>query len=324
MATIVMVRWSNRDRTIFGFFPPILLLVLAIIELQYPFSVAQAGLSFSLSLILIGLPHGAVDLEVSSRLSGATTWSASLRGFVGYIILLVLVLVVAFMFPTAVVLAFGLMSAWHFGTADALDLNESVGKSSHVSWLVAAARGSFVLSLPFVLHPTSTCEVANRLIKLFGSHGPSVSEAIVTPVFSGILCLATVVLFVEWCFRISTGDIQYAGILFLEIASLVAAFAILHPLFAMGSYFLCWHSWRQTRRLILLMEGEPVSINRSIIRLHIRSLPLLIPTLLVVAAVLIWRLPDATIYDLAVVALAVFVVVTPPHQMLISRLQGNL
>ena len=322
MATIVTVRWSNRDRTIFGLLPPILLLVLAIIELRYPFSVAQAGLSFSLSLILIGLPHGAVDLAVSSRLSGATTWSASLRGFVGYIILLVLVL--AFMFPTAVVLAFGLMSAWHFGTADALDLNESVGKSSHVSWLVSAARGSFVLSLPFVFHPTSTCEVANRLLKLFGSHGPNVSEAIVTPVFVGILCFAFVVLFVEWCFRISTGDIQYASILSLEIASLVAAFAILHPLFAMGSYFLCWHSWRQTRRLILLMEGESVSINRSIIRLHVRSLPLLIPTLLVVAAVLIWRLPDATIYDLAVVALAVFVVVTPPHQMLISRLQGNL
>lgn len=324
MATIVMVRWSNRDRTIFGLLPPILLLVLAIIELRYPFSVAQAGLSFSLSLIFIGLPHGAVDLAVSSRLSGVTTWTESLRGFVSYIILLVLVLAAAFTLPTAVIVVFGLMSAWHFGTADALDLNESVCKSSHISWLVAAARGSFVLSLPFVFHPTSTCEVANRLLKLFGSHGPSVSEAIVTPVFAGILCLAFVVLFVEWCFRISTGDIQYASILSLEIASLVAAFAILHPLFAMGSYFLCWHSWRQTRRLILLMEGEPVSINRSIIRLHVRSLPLLIPTLLVVAVVLIWRLPDATIYDLAVVALAVFVVVTPPHQMLISRLQGKL
>jgi len=43
----------------------------------------------------------------------------------------------------------------------------------------------------------------------------------------------------------------------------------------------------------------------------------------VVAAVLTWALPNATIYDLAVVALAVFVVVTPPHQILISRLQGN-
>lgn len=324
MATIVTVRWLNRDQTMFGFLPPILLLALAIIELLYPISVALAGWPFSLSLILIGLPHGAVDLAVSSRLSGATTWSASLRGFVGYIILLVLVLAAACTFPMAVVMAFGLLSAWHFGTADALDLNESVGKSSHVSWLVAAARGSFVLSLPFVFHSSSTCEVANRLLQLFGSNGPNVSEAIITPVFLGILCLAFVVLFVEWCFRISTGDIHYAGMLFLEIASLVAAFAILHPLFAMGSYFLCWHSWRQTRRLIFLMEGEPVSITRSVIRLHVRSLPLLIPTLLVVAAVLTWGLPDATIYDLAVLALAVFVVVTPPHQMLISRLQGNL
>jgi beta-carotene 15,15'-dioxygenase len=324
MSSIVTVRWSNRDRTMFGLLPPFVLLILAIIELRYPFSVALAGWPFSLSLILIGLPHGAVDLSVSSRLSGVTTWSESLRGFVSYIILLVLVLAAAFTMPTAVIIAFGLMSAWHFGTADALDLNESVGKSCHVNWLVAAARGSFVLSLPFVFHPTSTCEVANRLLHMFGSNGANVSEAIVKPVFVGILCLAFVVLFVDWCFRISTGAIQYAGILFLEIASLVAAFAILHPLFAMGSYFLCWHSWRQTRRLIFLMEGESVSISRSVILLHVRSLPLLIPTLMVVAAVLIWALPDATIYDLAVVALAVFVVVTPPHQILISRLQGNM
>ena len=323
MATIVTVRWSNRDRTMFGLLPPILLPVLAIIELRYPFSVALAGWPFSLSLILIGLPHGAVDLAVSSRLSGATTWSASFRGFVGYIILLVLVLAAAFTLPTAVIVAFGLMSAWHFGTADVLDLNESVANNSHESWLVAAARGSFVLSLPFVFHPTSTCEVANRLLQMFGSNGANVSESIVTPVFVAILCLAFAVLFVEWCLRISSGDTHYAGILLLEIASLVAAFAILHPLFAMGSYFLCWHSWRQTRRLILLMEGESVSINRSVMLLHVRSLPLLIPTLLVVAAVLTWALPNATIYDLAVVALAVFVVVTPPHQILISRLQGN-
>jgi len=324
MSSIVTVRWSNRDRTMFGLLPPFVLLILAIIELRYPFSVSLAGWPFSLSLILIGLPHGAVDLAVSSRLSGVTTWSASLRGFVGYIILLVLVLAAAFTLPTAVIVVFGLMSAWHFGTADVLDLNNAVGKSNHVNWLVAAARGSFVLSLPFVFHPTSTCEVANRLLQMFGSNGANVSEAFVTPVFVGILCLAFVVLFVDWCFWISTGDIQYAGILFLEIASLVAAFAILHPLFAMGCYFLCWHSWRQTRRLILLMEGESVSINHSVMRLHVRSLPLLIPTLMVVAAVLIWVLPDATIYDLAVVALAVFVVVTPPHQILISRLQGNL
>lgn len=323
MASIVTVRWSNRDLTMFGLVPPILLLVLAIIELRYPFSVALAGWPFSLSLILIGLPHGAVDLAVSSRLSGVTTWSESLRGFVGYIILLVLVLAAAVTFPTLVVLAFGLMSAWHFGTADALDLNESVGKSSHVNWLVAGARGSLVLSLPFVFNPASTCEVANRLLQLFGSNSPNVSEVIVTPFFAGILCLSLVVLLIEWCFRISTGAIQYAGILSLEIASLVAAFAILHPLFAMGSYFLCWHSWRQMRRLILLMEGESISISRSVILLHVRSLPLLIPTLMVVAAVLIWALPNATIYDLAVVALAVFVVVTPPHQILISRLQGN-
>lgn len=324
MATIVTVRWSGRDQTIFGLFPPIMLLALAIIELLYPYSVALAGWPFSLSLILIGLPHGAVDLALSSRLSGATTWSASLRGFVGYIILLVLVLVIAFILPTAVVMVFGLMSAWHFGTADALDLNESVGKNSYLNWLVASARGSLVLSLPFVFHPKSTCEVANRLLELFGSNGANVSVNIVTPFFVGTLFFALVILFIEWCFRISTGDIHYAGMLFLEISSLVAAFAILHPLFAMGSYFLCWHSWRQTRRLIILMEGEPLSINRSVIRLHVHSLPLLIPTLMVVAAVLTWGLPDATMYDLAVLALAVFVVVTLPHQILISRLQGNL
>lgn len=306
----------------FGLLPPILLLTLVLIELQLPFSVALAGWPFSLSLVVIGLPHGAVDLAVSSRLRGASTWLESLRGFADYTFLLVLVLAAAFAFPTPVVLAFAILSAWHFGSADELDLNESVGKSNRFNWLVAAARGSLVLALPFVCHPTDSSDVANRLLLLFGSDDTTAYETIVTPVSVGILCLAFVVLLGELFIRIRGGALYYAGILCLEIGSLVAAFAVLHPLFAMGAYFLCWHSWRHTRRLIRLMEGESTSIHRGLWRLHLRSLPLLIPTLAVIAAVLAWVLPHATIPEIAVVALAVFVVVTPPHQMLIARLQG--
>jgi beta-carotene 15,15'-dioxygenase len=322
MTVIVPVRWSNRDRTMFGLLPPVLLLALVLIESLHPFSVALAGWPFALSLIVIGLPHGAVDLAVSARLRGATTWLQSLRGFADYAILLVLVLAAAFAFPTPMVLAFAILSAWHFGSADALDLNESLGENRGVSWLVAVARGSLVLALPFVCHPTDSCEIANRLLQLFGSEGTTVYDTVIAPVSVGILGLAFAVILVELLVQIRVGELYYAGILCLEIGSLVAAFAVLHPLFAMGAYFLCWHSWRHTRRLIRLMEGESASIPRAVLRLHLRSLPLLIPTLAVVAAVLAWVLPHATILDVAVVALAVFVVVTPPHQMLIGRLQG--
>ncbi len=306
----------------FGLLPPLLLLALVLVELRYPFSVALAGWPFALSLIVIGLPHGAVDLAVSARLRGATTWLQSLRGFADYALLLVLVLAAAFAFPTLMVLAFAILSAWHFGSADALDLNETLGENRVVNWVVAAARGSLVLALPFVCHPTDSCEVANRLLQLFGSDSTTVYVEVISSASVAILGLAFAVILVELFIQIRAGNRKYAGTFFLEIGSLVAAFAVLHPLFAMGAYFLCWHSWRHTRRLIRLMEGESASITRAVLRLHLRSLPLLIPTLSVVAAVLAWVLPHATILDVAVVALAVFVVVTPPHQMLIGRLQG--
>ncbi len=322
MAPIVTVRWSNRDRTMFGLLPPLLMLALVLVELRHPFTVAFAGWPFALSLIVIGLPHGAIDLAVSSRLRGSTTWLQSLRGFADYAFLLFLVLAAAFAFPTPVVLAFAVLSAWHFGSADALDLNESVGEKRGMGWIVAFARGSLVLALPFVCHPTDSCEVATRLLQLFGSDSTTVYVEVISPLAVGILSLAFAIILYELFVQILAREWQYSGILLLEIGSLVTAFAVLHPLFAMGAYFLCWHSWRHTRRLIRLMEGESASITRAVLRLHVRSLPLLIPTLAVVAAVLAWALPHATIPDVAVVALAVFVVVTPPHQMLIGRLQG--
>jgi len=323
MTTHIVTTWCTRDRLVFGMCPPFLLLAAAILEGIHPYSDRLAGWPFLTSLLFIGLPHGAADLLVSARLNRATNWRESLGYFSGYSSLMLVVIAAIVITPLGSIIAFAMFSAWHFGAADSADVNEYAGETPRAGPFTIAARGVLIVALPFMSQTASSLEIVDRLLQLFGSALASHDQWIIRTTSACLVVVALLILTAAIARCLVRGNIRVAGIEVFETGSILAAFMVLHPLFAMGLYFLVWHSWRHTRRVILLLDEQRAASLGALARLHLRALPLLVPTLAGVVAVLWWRLPWPTAFDVSIVALAVFVVVTPPHHFLVERLHGR-
>lgn len=323
MKNHIVTTWEGHERFLFGILPPVLLLLAAFLERLHPYSDSLAGWPFSVSLLFVGLPHGAADLAVSGRLNRAKNWRESIGFFLGYLTLMLVMLVTLVIIPLGSVVAFAIFSAWHFGAADSEDHNEYAGGILKAGLAEVAARGVLILALPFAFQTASSLDITDRLLHFLGSAQISHDQSSFQTAAACLVVMALLVLMAALARRILIGDIRPAGLEAVEISSIFAAFIVLHPLFAMGLYFLVWHSWRHTRRLILLLDGQRPATLIALARLHFRSLPLLVPTLTAVAAVLWWRWPQLTALDVAIVALAVFVVVTPAHHFLVERLHGR-
>lgn len=107
---------------------------------------------------------------------------------------------------------------------------------------------------------------------------------------------------------------QYLFWFALETVLLVASFSLLHPLFALGSYFLCWHSLRHLTHLRTLCDVG--SRSGWLLRL---SGPFMLPSLLAIGA-LAWGTGSLQSPEQGAIALLIFfAIVTPAHQWLVSR-----
>lgn len=318
------------------FFYQLPLLVLAAfgcVELIVPGVTSTfAGWPLVLSLVFVGMPHGAVDFQVNSRLRSVSDLPSQMWSFLGYCCVLAGVLALLLVAPLFTLLGFLVASATHFGIADAryLDrLTPNAGPQSKANScatrLSAFARGTLVIALPFLCFETASLEVFGDVMAVLGQPSKFLSASLVRP--SAILfCLAALITHaVVTALRFRHAHIRTATTELVETCTIVFAFWTLHPLFAMGLYVLAWHGWRHMQPLSRFFRDSELYPNyhdllRSVWRIHIRSLPLLIPTLVIVGCLGWWRLESWTSTSLAALTITIFAVVTLPHHLLVEQL----
>lgn len=190
----------------------------------------MAGL-LAVGLVVIGIPHGALDALTSVAFTGQSP-----RAFYAqYLSVLVLTLLGWWMLPNLTLLAFLLMSAWHFGQGDA----HMWGKQP-ANGLGGVGWGALVLALMLGLHLP---EVSAILLPL-QIHGSTLawltdqSDAIATGLWAA-WGIALVVLMARK---------NWAGLL---SALTLAAAAQMPLLLGFGTYFVFHHSvsgWTHLRR----------------------------------------------------------------------------
>ncbi len=287
-----------------------------------------------LSLFFVGLPHGAADLAVAHRLCAGRSTT---RLCVVYLAGIAVVCLLFRSAPLLVILLFTVLSIWHFGLSHADNQSPATtpGCGLAVRWrqvLAALARGSSVLGVPMLAWPKETAQVAQQLLALIHSgtmQQPSEAFFAVATVRLAGLCLVGLsgcALVVE---MLTAGHVpgawrrSWETLVDLFVIGLLALTT--DPLFSVGLYFLVWHAWRHMRMLApIVADTQPdrlVNLGRSLRRIHIAALPLLIPTWAALLA--IWWLLSAThsYRDLAILSLAVYVVVTPSHDLLVDYLR---
>jgi Brp/Blh family beta-carotene 15,15'-monooxygenase len=315
-------------KLLFIFVPPATLILLSVTTLAIGgLPEFMAPWPFLIAIFAVGLPHGASDFMISRRLD-STSVSATFFRFGWYVAVMACVLAILAIAPLLVIGAFGLLSAWHFGRADAEDLddvspvltNRSIPKAV---W--ALSRGFLVVLLPFVLFFEISVSILNRLLALCGSGALTASDEWRLNI-AAFLAGCLVIELASILRSLAERNTRRAGVETFELFAIASCFGTLHPLFASGVYFLVWHSWRHFRRLNRVINHETVwSIDlKSIISLHRDSLILLVPTVFAVAVIAFRLGGDLTSLSLCLASLLVYVVVTLPHELLCQRLFSSL
>lgn len=226
---------------------------------------AVAPAFFLASAIVLGVPHGACDPWVPGWVRQKPSRIPFLICFfVLYLFLSFLYLLVWKAAPFGATVFFLLLTAWHWGTADA-----SLLYPPGLRWLwFALGRGLWVMLGPFAFHTPE----AWRVVQLMApAAGPCPSPIF----FQGLLILPFLFTLAARPAKVEWGE---TGLLLLLLA-------LTPPLVGVGTYFIAFHAWRHLLRLAEIRDRltppSPPSIwLQSLGRLLLFAVPLTVATLL--------------------------------------------
>jgi len=218
-------------------------------------------LPFAASIVIFGLPHGAVDhLTPPWARDEPASWRWF--GIVGglYLVVGLAYTAVWFLAPVAAFVFFILLTWFHWGQGELYPLLR-VAEAEHLCSrasrvLTLVVRGSLPMVVPLIAFPTEYRWVAEQLIGLFATPEWGVLAAVFTPTGRATVATGLGVLFVfslamsyprngsrrSWA--IDAGEVAFLSLFFLTVP----------PLLAVGIYFCFWHAIRHIVRLMLLDE----------------------------------------------------------------------
>ena len=263
--------------------------------------------------VLVGLPHGAVDL-VQPDLGSGPARTRALVGL-GYLGAFLAAVAAWWRWPLAALLALLALSVVHFGTADDVVARWRTGTTpalGHRAVRVLALGGIPVVA-PFALHPG---EIAPLVARLAPGGLPVLHRtALVAGAVVAVAAATTAV--TAW----RSGDRVGAG----EPLLLAALFATVPSLLAFALYFGLWHSQRHVGRILgadLAAHHLPATARalRGAAGRFVRTA--LLPTLIAVTALVV--LVAVTGSGALEAALVLVLSLTVPHAAVVAWQDAHL
>lgn len=244
-------------------------------------------------IVLLGVPHGALDTIFARQLYGIQTLGGWLRFAVIYVFLGVSVVGFFMLTPSGFLIGFLLISMLHF----------SGDPAAGTPWLARALYGGAIIVLPTVLH-------AGEITRLFALLVGIDAATLVTP-FLGLLAW-------PWLIGLALAAIQRLPknwLTSLEMGAVAVLAVLAPPLISFTVFFCAMHSARHILRTIDYSGRSPAGLI-----LGATLLPMLG---VLVASAAAWHFLDGTpingaIIQLVFVGLAALAV---PHMALVERVR---
>ncbi|MFC7071433.1 Brp/Blh family beta-carotene 15,15'-dioxygenase [Halobaculum lipolyticum] len=305
------------------------------LALAAPFALLAPSLSptlryapFLASMLLFGLPHGAVDHLVPDRLAGT-----GLARSVGAVVAVYAVLGAGYGLwwaaaPVSAFVAFVAVTLLHWGQGDVYALLVLVG-ADHLPTraeraLALVVRGGLPMLVPLLGHPDEYRRVAGALVGLFAADAAALAPVFAPATRLGVAVgfgAATLLALALGARRVRRGAaarrpwLVDAG----ETLGLWAYFLLVPPVVGIGLYFCFWHATRHIARLELLDPGARETLaagdlGGTLRRFARDAVPATLGGLVVVAGV--WAFaprPTAGPEGLLAVYLVAIAVLTLPH-----------
>lgn len=292
-----------------------------------------------LSVVVLGLPHGALDHAAVPRARGGRPTRRSLAA-VGalYLVLGGLYAVGWFLAPAAAFVGFLLLTWVHWGQGDVY-LLVALAEETHLRTrgqraLAAAVRGGIPMVVPLLGSPDAYRDVAATTAGLFvpgASLDWLLDPTLRLTVGGGVAALTAASLLLG---RRRATDVRSRDAWRLdarESALLWAFFLAVPPVVAIGLYFSLWHSARHLARLVALDAPASTALRDGryravVVRLGRDALPTTLGAVVVFAA-LAAAVPTGvgSVDAVAAVYLVLLAVLTLPHVVVVTaldRVQG--
>lgn len=287
---------------------------------------------FLASLLVLGLPHGALDHLVPARMSRLTIRGSVTRVSVLYLVLGVVVLVTWLIFPLAAFIVFIGITWYHWGQGDLHALVAFSGathlRSVPSRVLTVVVRGGLPMLVPLLAFPEAYLDVVTTTASLFRDDLTITTGTVDGVRRIGMIALpaAAILLFVLTArqgqgIRVTRSWLADGA----EVLLLTAYFSIVPPIFAVGMYFCFWHALRHIIRLQLIDAAAATALRAGEVARAMRifardaapatALALLI---LVIAAVIAGTPGDPEPARLLGVYLVLLSALTLPHVVVVS------
>ncbi len=273
------------------------------------------------SALLFGLPHGAYDFWIlfDSTCRKHRSFRALFGLLTTYLTLAAAVVVVWYFLPGIILIGFLALTAWHFGSGDAIWETEN---QSDWFWN-SLSRGLLVMSAPLAFYQSESGLVLARL----NANSAKILLAIAPYTLTIGITLIVINNFAAF-FRDSKTPIINRLLTLSEALFLLTFFRLTTPLLAVTIYLIGVHSWRHLLRLELYEQNQQ-AFNRQnlwklIYRFHRRALPVTLVSLIGLG--LIFWLLHLHVSDFANYTSAYLVLLsalTLPHAALITWTELN-
>ncbi|WP_216328602.1 Brp/Blh family beta-carotene 15,15'-dioxygenase [Deinococcus aestuarii] len=277
-----------------------------------------------LSVVLFGLPHGALDHLVPGRLGWA--WGRRPRWVVLYCVLyaaLAGLYLLAWRFaPLPALWVFLLVSALHWGQGDLHFLEAGLGRRRPARWsapLALLARGSLPILVPLLAFTGDFERLARGAALAFG--GQVEVAALLPPDVRTLLTLGLAGLLA--LYALDTLRAASPGRRALELAEaalLLLLFLTVPAPLSIGVYFTLWHAWRHLGRLLALGTGQARHPSRrGAPRLAADLLPITLAALGMLGGLYLWAAPRvASVETFTALYLALIAALTLPHALVVA------
>jgi Brp/Blh family beta-carotene 15,15'-monooxygenase len=282
-----------------------------------------------LGVIILGLPHGALDHLVPARLGLA--WGHRLVPLGVYLLAYVLVAGLYFglwlYVPLSAFTGFLVFTVLHWGHGDLRHMEIFFNRSYGQLWTRVVAllvRGCLPIVIPILAFP-ETAESLYRQAALGLAVQPEnviLTTSIITNLLTGILVIG-LLLYIGISLHVSPNlDVLLAEN--LELVVLVLFFLYTPAYFSVGLYFIAWHSLRHLGRLLILspQDARAVSQNRwqqPLFRLTRDILPITLIALGLLFGLYRWRAANVTSLEGFVAMYLVLIsALTAPHMVVVA------
>ncbi|MFC7019881.1 MULTISPECIES: Brp/Blh family beta-carotene 15,15'-dioxygenase [Haloarcula] len=284
-----------------------------------------------LSVVVFGLPHGAVDHLAVARTRGVPPdVRAVARVFGLYVALGGAYAVLWFLAPAVAFVLFIALTWFHWGQGDLFSL-VALADADHVRSggqrvATVVVRGGLPMLVPLLAFPAWYRRVAGDLVGLFAPGASAALDVVFRPdVRAGLAVAYAAVLVATLAVGYARASDRAPWLLDAgETLGLVVYFALVPPVLAIGVYFCLWHSLRHVARLLAVDDRAATALRnrhpaRALGRFARDAAPLTVASLALLAglAVLVPD-PPQTVPEWVALYLVFIAVVTLPHVVVVT------